>query len=390
MMKANEEILEFSLFGGPLQRLGRRLGLVREGTNTVRLGLALGFFSWAVLIVLGLFQGSSDRIFSSSNIGGHVRLLVAIPLFFLCETLVAPRIQEFIRNIVHSGVVPESEVPALTSAIRRISRLKDPWVAEIIFLLLAITMPAIETFINLPGKSAELAPIVSKAGAGFFGAPAWYVGFCMPLFRFLMFRWLWHLGLWWYFLRRLEKLKLHLIPTHSDGAGGLGYLEVVQEHFMPLVLAISAVVSSFFAEDIISKTMAFSDLASMTLVLLFVVALLFIGPLFIFARKLWICRITGMNEYMVMAAAYVDAFDRKWIRDEKATGESQLGTADMQSLADLTNSVNVVRKTRLIPVSQRLLVEFAICVFLPLVPLLFIKYRGNELAIQLFEIISGK
>ena len=33
---------EFSLLGGPLHRLGVRLGLVRGGTNSLPLGLALG------------------------------------------------------------------------------------------------------------------------------------------------------------------------------------------------------------------------------------------------------------------------------------------------------------------------------------------------------------
>ena len=31
---------------------------------------------------------------------------------------------------------------------------------------------------------------------------------------------------------------------------------------------------------------------------------------------------------------YVQAFERKWIRDAEPTGDSQLGTSDLQSLAE--------------------------------------------------------
>jgi hypothetical protein len=92
---------------------------------------------------------------------------------------------------------------------------------------------------------------------------------------------------------------------------------------------------------------------------------------------------------MAMASRYVKAFDGKWIRNEQATGESQLGTADLQSLADLTNSVNVVRGMHAVPFSRRLLMDYTVCVILPLVPLLFLKYPLSQLAAQLFHIVSG-
>ena len=86
----NARIADFSLLGGPLHRLGVRVGLVRNGTNTVALGLALGAFLWTVLLVLAVIGGITPRLFSVSVIGGHVRLLVAIPLFFMCEAWIDP------------------------------------------------------------------------------------------------------------------------------------------------------------------------------------------------------------------------------------------------------------------------------------------------------------
>jgi hypothetical protein len=163
----------------------------------------------------------------------------------------------------------------------------------------------------------------------------------------------------------------------------------VHEHFAAFVVAASATLSASFAEEIVSGTRAFESLYSLIPMVLLLIAVLFIGPLFTFSRKLWLCRITGLNEYMVMAHHYVDAFDRKWIRDASASGESQLGTADMQSLADLGNSVNVVRNMRWVPMSRRLVAGLAVAALIPMLPLLLLKYPAAEIANQLFKALSG-
>lgn len=61
-----EAFEKFSLLGGPLHRLGCRLGLVRERTNTLRLGLALAALLWIGLMLMASIEGVSQGIFSES------------------------------------------------------------------------------------------------------------------------------------------------------------------------------------------------------------------------------------------------------------------------------------------------------------------------------------
>jgi hypothetical protein len=378
MAEIKEEINnpEFSVFGGPLHKFGERLGLVRNGTNTSRLGLVLGLTIWITIIFLSLLQGSISKVFSIDFLAGHVRFLVVIPLFFICETWVSPRMTEFVNNIINSGLVPESELPVLDKIIRRINLIKNSWLVEAILFLLMFVLPLFGFNDLLPGKTSNTAWIFEQAG-GMTISNLFYTGFCLPLFRFLLVRWFWHLGLWVYFLYRLKRLRLKLIPIHSDGVGGLGYLEVVQEHFAPL------------AEEISSGTMPFEYLYYLIPVVLVLNLLFFVAPLFLFSTKLWICRVTGLNEYMVMAHHYVEAFDNTWIRDKNVTGQSQLGTGDIQSLADLTNSTNVIREMKVVPASRRLIMVFTISVVLPFLPFVFMKFDFNELMLKLVQMVAG-
>jgi hypothetical protein len=377
------------VLGGPLYRLGCRLGLVRAGTNTVLLGVALGVSAWGVLIVLALLGGLGPRMFSLAVVGIHVRLLLVIPLLFFSEAWVVPEMAEFASYAVRSGVVPAGSVPAFASMVRRFNKLKASWLAELLFLLTAFTLPLLEMFLSAPIRTGSWVDMLRATGGRAMPASLWYLAFCLPLCRFLALRWLWHLGVWWYFLWRIERLDLELIPIHSDGAGGLGYLEVVHEQFTPLAVAISAFLAAVFAEELSSGAITFDTLYAFAPVVLLLIAALFIGPLLIFFRKLRSCRLKGVSKYMSMAARYVNAFDRKWIRDERQSGDSQLGTPDLQSLADLTNSVNVARGMHLIPVGRRLVIQMTVAAIVPLLPLLLLKYPLGQLAAQLFQILTG-
>ncbi len=377
------------MIGGPLHRLGRRLGLVRdEGMNTIRLGVALGLLSWSVLVLLALLQGLGDKVFSLGATGVHVRLLLAIPLFFVCETWVFPEMTEFPRYLVSAGLVPDGALPALASAVARVTRLVNSALAEVVFLLVAAGLPLLELVAPLPGKTGSWQAVLHSAG-GITPLTAWYLGFCLTLFRFLLLRWVWRLGLWIYLLWQVKGLNLRLMPTHSDGEGGLGYLEIVHEEFAPLTFAISAIFAAQFAENYTASGAPFETMYYSIPLVLLLAAALFIGPLCIFSYDLWICRVNGMSQYMAMASRYVNAFDVRWIQDKQATGESQLGSGDLQSLADLTNSLKVVSDMRPVPVGPRMLKNLAAAAILPMAPLLLLKFPIEKLLGQLFQALTG-
>ena len=64
--------------------------------------------------------------------------------------------------------------------------------------------------------------------------------------------------------------------------------------------------------------------------------LVILGPLTMFSPLLSRTKRTGLGECGTLATGYVIDFDEKWARG--GTGETILGTGDIQSLADLANS----------------------------------------------------
>jgi hypothetical protein len=387
MMEQPGKLENFSLLGGPLHRLGVRLGLVRSGTNTVRLGLALGLLPWLALLVLALIDGTAHLLFSLAVIGAHARLLLAIPLFFLCESLLAPRLETFVGTIVRSGVVPPRAQPALEAEMARIGRWKDSWLPDASSLLAAVVFSVFAAQLHISGTTAAYDPARTATELALAGQ--WYLIVCLTLFRFLMIRWLWHLALWCHFLWRVSRLDLDLVPTHPDGVAGLGYLEVVHAHFTPLILALSVVQAAMLAEEISTGMTHFEAIYPAFALVLAVVAVLFLGPLFIFTRRLWACRVQGLSDYMVFGSSYVNGFRNKWLGKDGPGPEPLLGTPDLQSLADLGNSISVVRAMRVVPISLLLLKDYALIALLPFLPLLLFKYPAADLAEQFFARLTG-
>ena len=316
---------EFSLLGGPLHRLGTALGSRPRGNEHGCAGPVSGFAPVVDLADVSAHRRRHRQAVFALGDRRDIRLLLVIPLLFLCETSLDPRLRDFVTTLVHSGVVPGNALPALNFEIARTGRWKDAWLPEAMCLLAAVLLSLFAAHLHISGKTAALEPTRVISDVPLSGL--WYWIVCLPLFRFLLFRWIWRIALWCRFLWRLAKLDLHLVPTHPDGAAGLGYLEVVQTHFTALVLAISTLVSAAFAEEISSGKTVFEVIYPALAVTLIVdLALIFLPPCF-FAFKLRACQEKGLSDYMVFAARYVNDFERKWLGAAAPAEEPLLGTA---------------------------------------------------------------
>jgi hypothetical protein len=209
----------------------------------------------------------------------------------------------------------------------------------------------------------------------------------VPLFQFMLLRWYFRLFIWARFLWQVSRIDMSLVPTHPDRVGGLGFLSGTAYAFIPLAVAHGAVLSGMIANRILhlgTPLTAFK--VEIGVVVAFVLCLVF-GPLLLFAPQLARAKRDGNREYGTLAERYVREFDAKWLRGGAPPAEGLVGSADIQSLADLSNSFEVVRSMRIALVTRDAVIQLAVATLLPLAPLLLTLMPLEELLKKLFGIL---
>ena len=105
-----------------------------------------------------------------------------------------------------------------------------------------------------------------------------------------------------------------------------------------------------------------------------------------FTRTMVLARRKGLADYGLLAQRYVESFDQKWVRGGSPS-EELLGTGDIQSLADLGNSYQVVREMRVVPFGLQDVSRLALATAAPLTPLLLTIFSLEELLIRIFKVV---
>ena len=115
-------------------------------------------------------------------------------------------------------------------------------------------------------------------------AALWNHLIAVPVLLFLWYRWLWRIVIWTLFLRDVARLELRLVPTHADGAGGLGFLEIAHTSFNILAFAVGSVLSAQAAFKIVYEGASIEVFQTPVIIVLVVMQILFLGPLLLFSR----------------------------------------------------------------------------------------------------------
>jgi hypothetical protein len=372
---------DFSLVaGGPLYRLARRWGLPDGSVGFVRLGQTLALLTWLPLLALAPLGRDDTAISFLHSLGTHARLLVAIPLFFVAEAAFDTRSRQLIRTIVASRVVRADQLQALSAALQKAVRWRDTWVLEA-----AVAVIALSFIVEGPRQDFPSAVSTWRTTADGHLTPAgwWYSVASFPVFQFLLCRWLARILIWSQLLWRINCLDLQLIPTHPDLAGGLGAFGVAHVTLAPLSVGISTMLVATFAEQILYGGADVSRFVLPVAGAVCMIVFLIVAPLLIFTPRLIRLRQEGLLEYGTLAAGYVRAFDDKWIRHRMQQREPLLGSADVQSLADLANSFNVISSMRVVPIGLAQVLVLVAAAALPSLPLALFVVPLDELVLKL-------
>ena len=382
---------DFSVvLGGPLYQLMRRTRLSDDALALVhRRILATLIITWVPLLVLSLVEGTAwwgkvtVPFLANAEVQG--RFLLAMPLLVIAELGVHLRMRSLVTQFFKRELVAEEDRPRFRAAVDSAFRLRNSVAAEVLLIVLiyAAGIPmreylAVDASTWAAGDGSR---VVNLSMAGW-----WHALVSVPVFQFLLLRWYDRVFIWARFLVQVSRIELKLVPTHPDRVGGLGFLTNVVYAFTPVLLAHGVLLAGLLADRIFfdgaKLTQFYVEIVGAVAILVFLV----LFPLMAFVGQLARVKRIGLGEYGGFAQRYTREFDAKWLRGS-GPREPLMGSADIQSLADLSNSFQVIREMRFVPFSKETVLQLAVVTLAPVAPLLLTMISFEELMKRLLSAV---
>jgi len=350
--------------------------------------IAAILLTWLPLLLLSIVgprAASAGRIAFFHDIEVHVRFLVALPILIAAELLVHSRIRPMVRRFVDLRIVLPADMPRFHKAIDSAVRIRNSVFVELLLVAAVYTLGlwtwnsrtelGLVTWYALPGGRWRLTV------AGY-----WYVFVSLPIFQFILLRWYMRLWIWFRFLWQVNRCKLNLLPTHPDRCGGLSFLGKSSYAYAPILFAQGAILAGIVASRVLYRGEGLLSFKFQIggFIAFFVVVVL--GPLLMFSFRLARAKRKGLADYGLFAQRYVEGFDQRWVHASSPPAEL-LGTGDIQSLADLANSYDVVREMRVVPFGLQDISRLAIATAAPLSPLLLTIFSFEELLTRVIKVV---
>ena len=385
-----DKVTDFSLvMGGPIFQLFRKAHLTGNNLELLhRRLLVIISIAWLPMLVLDHVasrHGIPGRLSFLHDVEVQARFLVALPALIVAELIAHSRLRLVVQRFVERPIVRREDLPRFEAAIEAAVRLRNSIPVEVALLIAVYTLGlwlwnsrfGIEspTWYANPGGRWNLTP------AGW-----WYVFVSIPIIQFVLLRWYLRFFIWYRFLWRVSKLNLHLVPIHPDRSAGLAFLGKSAYAFGPILFAQGAMLAGLVASRVLyrGESLLSFKLQLGGFVVFFVLAIL--GPLLMFTPRMAAAKRKGLADYAQVAQGYVDRFEDKWVLNTPPS-EEVLGSGDIQSLADLNNSYDVVRGMRAVPFGLDDMARLAVATAAPLAPLLLTIFSPEELIMRLVKIV---
>ena len=385
---------DFSLvLGGPLFQLLRCAHLSDDALLMMRQRLvAFALLTWLPLLLLSLWEGSAwgqrAVVPFLLDIEVHVRFLIVLPLLVVAELVVHRRMRPLLQQFRERNLVPESAVGRFEAAIASAFRLRNSILAEVLLIALVYGFGILifwRHFVALDTVTWYATPSADGAKSSLAGL--WYGYVSLPIFQFLLCRWYFRLFIWARFLWQVSRIELSLVPTHPDQVGGLSFISGQVYAFTVLAVAHGALLAGNLANRIFFLGAALTEFKVEIAVVVIFLLCVVLGPLLVFSPQLARAKRQGLREYGTLAERYVREFDAKWLRGGAQADEALVGSSDIQSLADLAASYDVVRSMHLAPIKKDDVLRLVVAALAPIMPLALTMMSLEQLLKTLFGVL---
>jgi hypothetical protein len=385
---------DFSLvLGGPLFQLWLGVRLAGRDLELLRRRIVvMVLLTWMPLLLLSVMAGralgGSVPLPFLLDAEQHLRLLIVLPLLIFAEIAANQRIRQVVQQFLNLGLIPDAARAQFDLAVASAMRLRNSRVAELLLIALVYGVGVPYFWRNYIALDVVSWYGVMADGKLHPSPAGWWLGcVSLPVLQFLLLRWYFRLYIWARFLWQVSRIELQLLASHPDGCGGLGFLNLVRQAFAPLLLAQGVLLTGLIANRILFAGGRLPQFLIDIVALVAISAIMVFAPLLVFTPKLQAIARIGLLEYGALAQKYAREFDQKWLRRAESAEEPLLGSADIQSLADMNNSFEFVDRMRWVPFTVRDVLLLAAIPLLPIVPLTLSMFSVEELLERLLKLM---
>ncbi|SLM49026.1 conserved membrane protein of unknown function [Nitrospira japonica] len=384
----------YTLFDdGPAYRIEEKLGLLQDGRR--RMGRRVLFallVAWLPMLLLAAVQGLAmgpTRLESFlMDFIINVRFLITVPVLLVGESICEEQLRTVVRQFLDAHLV-KVEIRARFDAIVRkavdVSRsgLTDGLLVGVAYLhSLAAVIVYLYGLHHPTWRAPSIDGHITLSLAGY-----WYILVAFPLYAFLLWRWLFRIGMWWWFLRQVSKLNVQITPSHRDGVGGLGFLSDSVQAFVPFAFAEGALVAGTMADFVMYEGDSPFQYQWHVVGFVVIILILIVGPLWVFMRPLYKAKEEAAFRYGALASRQIQLVEERWIHAAPKREDLDASMPDFRSVTHLGHSVAAVRNMSIFPLQKDDVIKLIVMALLPLLPVAVTQIPMGEVFSLLLKVV---
>ena len=338
---------------------------------------------WVPVVVIRLLH-APDRIMQLLLDYRLEARAIAAVILIVAEPIMDSRFRFLIEHIREAHLLIGPDLAKMDNILDRLRRLRDSFVPELVFAL-AVAFRAVTAYSFVAEQTSG--DLSYRTSTGIHLTVAGWYGLLVsaPFIQFLALVVLWRWLLWTIFAFRLSRLNLKLVPSHPDENGGLGFLSISTQAFVPFSFALSTIVGASFRNDILHNGKHLIDFKGPAIALVAILLAVAVLPLFFFLPRLLPLRRRGILEYSIIGHMQSYAFHDKWVHHGHEHEDEVIAAPEMSTLCDYNAAYKNVEDMHPIPVDKEALMGLAISVLIPALPVILAEIPMQTVLQDLFS-----
>ncbi len=371
----------FSVFEGDLiNRAFARLGVGSKSPRDLLLRMMIVLsITWVPMAVMAYLTPLPAHAVPAQNFfydfAAYAQFFVGLPLFIIAERNLSEHMLATGRDFADSGVVSPHDRDTLLAVEQAVARKRRSLRPELVCITLAFVMGLLtigpELFMGAGMKTWHVYkprvgdPYLTPAGA-------WAMFVALPIQIYWWVRWVWKIGLWYWYLSRIAKFRLVFVASHPDRTGGIGFLSEMQAKFAIVILAfgcsnIVATIGYKIAME--NAPVELPGVWGPVVGFAIGAPLLFLSPLLLFTKQLARTKKRALAQLREKAMCRARWLEEQWLASP-TTQHDATARDELAQLNLLTGFYERISHMRVIPFDLRSAAQLTGSAIGPMIPLL--------------------